>query len=205
MTGRRSDATRAAILDAARDRFAADGYERATIRAIAAEAGIDPAMVMRYFGSKEKLFATAATFDLRLPDLSTVPTEEVGTRVVAHFLERWEDDEALTALLRAGATNAPAAERMQAIFAAQVAPAVARLSPDPAQTPVRAGLVASQILGLALCRYVLALPPVVAMSREEIVAWLAPVVQRYLTGASPEIAASRSGGKGSATGLRAQD
>jgi len=65
---RRSDATRAAILAAARERFAADGYERATIRAIAETAGIDPAMVMRYYGSKEKLFATAADFDLRLPD-----------------------------------------------------------------------------------------------------------------------------------------
>ena len=68
--GRRSDRTRAAILAAARERFAADGYERATIRAIAADAAIDPAMVMRYFGNKEKLFAAAAEFDLRLPDLS---------------------------------------------------------------------------------------------------------------------------------------
>src|SRR5262245_18351681 len=65
---RRSDATRAAILAAARERFAADGYERATIRAIAADANIDPAMVMRYYGSKERLFAAAAELELHLPD-----------------------------------------------------------------------------------------------------------------------------------------
>jgi len=177
---RRSDATRAAILSAARERFAADGYERATIRAIAADAGIDPAMVMRYFGSKEKLFATAAEFDLRLPDLAAVPAGEAGRRMVEHFLERWEGDETLTALLRAAVTNPPAAERMQAIFAGQVAPAVAALCPDPAQAPARAGLIASQILGAALCRYVLRLPPMTAMPAAEVVAWLGPTVQRYL-------------------------
>jgi AcrR family transcriptional regulator len=65
MAERKSDRTRAAILTAARERFGADGYERATIRAIAADAAIDPAMVMRYYGNKEKLFAAAAEFDLR--------------------------------------------------------------------------------------------------------------------------------------------
>ena len=70
---RRSDATRAAILEAARERFAADGYERATIRAIARDAGIDPSMVMRYYGNKEGLFAAASEFDLRLPALGAVP------------------------------------------------------------------------------------------------------------------------------------
>src|SRR5213592_3788115 len=98
---RRSDATRAAILDAARERFAKDGYERATIRAIAADAGIDPAMVMRYYGSKEKLFAAAAEFDLRLPDLAAVPRGTVGSVLVGHFLDRWESDDSLQALLRA--------------------------------------------------------------------------------------------------------
>src|SRR6266581_4742344 len=78
-TGRRSDTTKAAILAAARQHFAASGYERATIRAIAADAGIDPAMVMRYFGNKEKLFAAAAEFDLRLPDLAAVPRGTLGS------------------------------------------------------------------------------------------------------------------------------
>ncbi|PRY02262.1 TetR family transcriptional regulator [Allonocardiopsis opalescens] len=179
---RRSDATRAAILAAARERFAAEGYERATIRAIAADASIDPSMVMRYFGSKEKLFALAAEFDLRLPDLTAVPREELGRALVTAFVRRWEDDESLMALLRAGATNPAAAERMRGIFAGQVAPVAVRVCPDPAEAPLRAGLCATQILGLALCRYVLRMPPVVAMSSAEIIDWVGPTLQRYITG-----------------------
>jgi AcrR family transcriptional regulator len=181
---RRSDATRAAILSAARERFAADGYERATIRAIAAEAGIDPAMVMRYYGSKERLFAAAAEFDLRMPDLTAAPAGTAGATLVRHFLDRWESDETLTALLRAGMTNEAAADRMRAIFAAQLPSAFAPLCPDPAQLPVRAGLVSTQVLGLALARYVLRLPPVVHMSHDEVVGWLAPTIERYLTGSA---------------------
>ncbi|WP_328331571.1 TetR family transcriptional regulator [Kribbella sp. NBC_00382] len=203
--GKRSaDRTRAVILAAARERFAADGYERATIRAIAADAAIDPAMVMRYFGNKEKLFAAAAEFDLRLPDLSKLPREEVGAALTNHFLDRWEDDESLKALLRASVTNEAAADRMRQLFADQLGPAIMSLStpsgrsrtgpPSPgsehgshavssatANAATRAGLVATQALGFALCRYVLALPPVAALTREEAVAWLGPTITRYLT------------------------
>src|SRR5215213_6594323 len=98
---RRSDATRAAILAAAREQFAASGYQAATIRSIAAAAAIDPAMVMRYYGNKEGLFAAAAEFDLELPDLGAVARSAVGHALVAHFLDRWEGDETLMALLRA--------------------------------------------------------------------------------------------------------
>jgi AcrR family transcriptional regulator len=192
---RRSDATRGAILRAARERFAADGYDRATIRAIAADAGIDPSMVMRYYGSKERLFATAAEFDLRLPDLHDVPPERLGVTVVAHFLDRWEGDETMVALLRAGTTNPAAAERMRNIFAEQLGPAVltvvthhagANQAPraDGPALPAeqRAGLVASQVLGLALARYVLCFPPVIALDREALINWIGPTVQRYLIG-----------------------
>jgi AcrR family transcriptional regulator len=178
---RRSDATRAAILAAARERFATDGYERATIRAIAADAGIDPSMVMRYYGSKDKLFAAAAAFDLRLPRLDPPPAGQLGAMLVAHFLDRWESDDTLMALLRAAVTNEAAAERMREVFATQVAPMVRTVAPDPAEAAVRSGLVASQILGAALIRYVLRLPPVAGMDRAELVAWLGPTVQRYLT------------------------
>jgi AcrR family transcriptional regulator len=183
---RRSDATRAAILTAARERFAADGYERATIRAIAADANIDPAMVMRYYGNKEKLFAAAAEFDLRLPDLADIPRGEVGMRLIRHFVDRWEGDETLVALLRAAVTNPVAAERVHAIFAGQVGPAIATLYPEPAEAAVRGGLLATQALGLALCRYVLKLPPVAAMPPADIVAWLGPTIQRYLTADGPD-------------------
>jgi AcrR family transcriptional regulator len=186
--GRRSDRTRAAILAAARERFAADGYERATIRAIAADAAIDPAMVMRYFGNKEKLFAAAAEFDLRLPDLSALPPDEVGAALTNHFLDRWEDDESLKALLRASITNEIAADRMRQLFADQLGPMIARLvGPAAADTiATRAGLVATQALGFALCRYILELQPVAALTRAESVAWLGPTITRYLTATTPQ-------------------
>lgn len=180
-TRRRSDVTKEAILAAARERFAVDGYERATIRAIAADAAIDPSMVMRYFGSKDRLFAAAADFDLRLPDATRIPAAELGGRLVAHVLDRWDGDETLMALLRAAVTQPAAADRMREIFAAQLLPAVTAVAPGDA--PARAGLVATQVLGLALTRYVLRLPPVAALDRDAVVAWLGPTLQRYLTGA----------------------
>ncbi|CAL9570511.1 hypothetical protein SUDANB105_04814 [Streptomyces sp. enrichment culture] len=182
---RRSDATRVAILDAARERFAADGYDRATIRAIARDAGIDPSMVMRYYGNKEGLFAAAVAVDLQLPDLSALPRPTVGRALVTHFLGVWEENEVMTALLRVGVTGQAGAERMQGILRDQVLPVTRQVCPDPEQVPARAVLVASQLLGLALTRYVLRVPPAVALPREEIVAWLAPTLQRYLTAPSP--------------------
>jgi AcrR family transcriptional regulator len=183
--GRRSDRTRSAILAAARERFAADGYERATIRAIAADANIDPSMVMRYYGTKERLFAAAAEFDLRLPDLAAVPRRRIGRVLTTHFLDRWEQDETLQLLLRTAATNQAAVDRMRAIFAGQLLPVVTALHPTPGEAAERAGLAAAQILGLALCRYVLRFPPVVAMDRDTLLDWVAPTIQRYLVGARP--------------------
>jgi AcrR family transcriptional regulator len=176
---RRSSAeTKAVILAAARERFAQSGFERATIRAIAADANIDPSMVMRYFGNKNQLFAAAADFDLALPDLSDVDSGQVGARMVSHFVNRWERDEALIVLLRSSTTNAEAAQRMREIFTTQLLPVIAKINPNAPER--RAALVATQVLGLALCRYVLRLPPVVAMSRDEVVGWLGPTIQRYL-------------------------
>ncbi|MFF3158270.1 TetR family transcriptional regulator [Streptomyces sp. NPDC057910] len=182
---RTSGATKAAILDAARERFAADGYERATIRAIARDAGIDPSMVMRYYGNKEGLFAAASEIDLRIPRPETLPAVGMGAALVEHFLDRWENDDVLTALLRVGVTNAAGAERVRAVFTGQMVPVVAGICPDPEDAPRRAALVSSQILGMAIARYVLCFPPAVTMSREDIVDWLGPTVQRYLTAERP--------------------
>lgn len=179
---RRSDRTRAAILDAARERFAADGYARATIRAIAGQAGIDPSMVIRYYGTKEGLFAAAADFTLDLPDVSATPVTEWGPILAHHVVRRWESNDTLVALLRVSATHEAAAARMRAIFAGQVAPVVAAAEPDPATAARRAGMLSTQMLGLALTRYVLRLPPVVAMTADEVATWIAPVIQHYLTG-----------------------
>ncbi|MEV0809704.1 TetR family transcriptional regulator [Micromonospora sp. NPDC050200] len=183
---RSAEVTKAAILAAARERFATDGYEKATIRAIATDANIDPSMVMRYFGNKDRLFAAAAEFDLDLPDLNAIPRDQVGTALVRHFLTRWQADDALQILLRTGVTNEAAAERTRVVFAAQLAPLIIHLVGDPGQAPTRAALVASQMLGMALCRYILRFPPAVAMSDDEVIAWMSPTIQNYLTGERPD-------------------
>jgi AcrR family transcriptional regulator len=179
----KSERTRAAILKAAQELFAAHGYERTTIRDIAARASIDAAMVVRYFGSKDALFARAAQFDLRLPSLDGVEPDGIGAALVRHAIALWEGDGGggLVILLRAAASNAEAAAKVRDVFAAQVLPAVARAG-GKAEARTRAGLVASQILGLALCRHILKLPPVAEMSPDDIVRYVGPTIQRYAVG-----------------------
>jgi hypothetical protein len=134
-------------------------------------------MVMRYFGSKDQLFAAAAEVDLRFPDLSAVNRTRVGEALVAHFLDRWEDDEAIKILLRCSTANEDALARMHQIFVTQLQPVVATLVTDA--VAVRSGLIATQVLGLALCRYILRLPPVATMSPEATITLIGPTIQRY--------------------------
>jgi len=179
---RRSDRTRAAILTAARERFAVDGYAKATIRAIAAQARIHPSMVMRYYGSKEKLLAAVADFGLDLPDVSHIPPAGWSEGLIRHLLDMCERNDTMIALLRLAATQETAAERARWIIAHQIEPLIATTEPEPALAARRAALLATQMMGLALTRYVLKLPPIVAMTHDELVAWLSPTVQHYLTG-----------------------
>ncbi|OLE26549.1 MAG: TetR family transcriptional regulator [Catenulispora sp. 13_1_20CM_3_70_7] len=173
------------MLAAARKRFAADGYEKATIRAIARDANIDPSMVMRYYGNKAALFAVAVAIDPDLPGLPLEPPGEIGRTLVRHFLTLWEENGELTALMRVGATDPAAAERMQSVLREQLIPLARRVGPDPEQAQMRAALCASTVLGLALTRYVLRFPASMALSHEEIVDWLGATVQRYLTAPAP--------------------
>jgi AcrR family transcriptional regulator len=178
---RKSDRTRAAILDAAQKLFAQHGHDRTTVRDIAATASIDPALVIRYFGSKDELFVRAAAFDLRMPDLSKVKRSQIGDTLIRRFLELGEGFTGMTVLLRSAASNDYAASRVRELFAAQVLPAFARVG-SRADAAERAGLVASQLLGLALCRYILKIPPVAEMSAQEIVKHIGPTIQRYASG-----------------------
>jgi AcrR family transcriptional regulator len=180
----KSERTRAAILRAARELFAAHGYERTTVRDIAARAAIDAAMVMRYFGSKDALFARTAQFDLKLASLGKVEPSEFGATLIRHAVELWEGDSGrsgLVILLRAAASSDEAGAKVRDVFASQVAPAIARVS-GKSEARRRAGLVASQILGLALCRYILRIPPVAEMLPDEIVRYVGPTIQRYAAG-----------------------
>ena len=176
--------TREAIEAAARELFAINGFERTTVREIGARAGIDPAMVIRYFGSKDALFARVARPELHLPDLAAVESDRIGETLVRHFLAQWEGEAGgggMPILLRSAASNEEAAARLRETFAAQVFPAVARAG--PAETAaMRAGLVASQLLGLALTRYVLRLPPVVALPADVIIRAVGKTIQRYASG-----------------------
>jgi AcrR family transcriptional regulator len=185
--------TREAITNAARELFSINGFERTTVRDIGARAGIDPSMIIRYFGSKDALFTQVAEPDLHLSDLGEVDSDKVGEAMVRHFLKQWDGDKAgrgMQVLLRSAASNEDAAERLRTIFREQVFPQIARAG--PAETAVvRAGLVASQLLGLAMARYVLRLPPVVAMSDDEIISHIGETIQRYATGGPPGAPRSR--------------
>jgi AcrR family transcriptional regulator len=176
----KSERTRAAIEAAARRLFAQQGYERTTVREIAAAAEIDPALVIRYFGSKDQLFSLVAEPDLRLPDLLQVPVNSIGETLVGHFLDLWEGGSGMTVLLRSAASNESAAERLKQIFASQVFPVIAAVGRRET-TPQRAGLVATQLLGLAMTRYILKLSPVVAMERKFVIREIGKTVQRYIT------------------------
>src|SRR3712207_2622894 len=138
---RRSADTRAAILAAARTRFAAEGYRSASIRAVARDVGVDAALVVRYFGSKPGLFAAATDIDLRLPDLTDVPAGEHGERLVEHFLSRWDpgtlQGQVLLSLLRSAAADAVAAAGMRELFAHQLVPALRGVITDESEAPQR--------------------------------------------------------------------
>ena len=109
---RNASQTRADILSAARRRFGAEGYERTTLRAVAADVGVDAALVIRYFGSKQNLFAAAADFSIDLPDLSDVDPDEVAGILLPRFFAVWEEDETFLALLRAAMTSPVAADAL---------------------------------------------------------------------------------------------
>jgi AcrR family transcriptional regulator len=180
--GPRSEGTRRAILGAARATFAARGYEQTTIRAVAARAGVDASMVMRYFRSKAGLFTAAVTLDLQVPDLHSVPASRRGERLVRHFISRWEDplhQDEMIALLRTGVTSETVAERLQAVLGQLITEPIAALAYE--QAAERSTLIAAQLLGLALCRYILRFEPLASLPADDVVAAVAPSVQRYLT------------------------
>jgi AcrR family transcriptional regulator len=179
----RGEATRERILDAARALFGEQGFERTTVRQIAGAAAINPSMVIRYFGSKEGLFAAATEIDLRVADLASVPDEMRGETIVARFLDRWEGPDAgeeMPIMLRAAASHEGAREKYLDAMDRQVRPMVATICP-PDRVETCMALCATQLGGLALTRYVLRVPGVVALKREEIVRRVGAVIQGYLS------------------------
>ena len=184
--------TRAAILDAARRQFGEHGYDAATIRAIAAVAEVNPALVHHFYGTKEQLFAAA----MRIPvvpsevinALAPESPEHIGEALVRTLLAAWEAAdirEAFLGLVRSAATSEQGAAMLREFVTGTILAAVAQMAgggPDEAGRRYRASLAASQVVGLAFTRYLLRLEPIASASADDLVAAIGPVIQRYLTG-----------------------
>jgi AcrR family transcriptional regulator len=181
--------TRQSILDAARTMFAERGFDKASIRAIATAAKVDPALVHHYFGTKDKLFLAAmnSPFDPAevVPKALSGPREEAGERLVRMVLSVWDSPagSAAVALLRSAMSNEWTARLMREFVITQVLRrAISEMGLADEDAGLRTSLVATQIAGLAVVRYVIKVEPVASSDPETLVRAIGPTVQRYLTG-----------------------
>lgn len=188
-TGRRpgQTETREAIADAARRLFAEKGYDGTTIRAVAYDAGVNPALVHHFFGSKEQVFVAALNIPVNPEQLVAVmvdgPREHAGERIVRFMLELWREPaskEAFLALIRSVTANEQVAAMMRQFLGAAV---LAKVADGLGVSPLRMTAVAGQMMGLAMLRYVVAVEPVASADEEQIVELIAPVIQQYVDGA----------------------
>jgi AcrR family transcriptional regulator len=189
-TGRRSgdSGTREAILEAASKRFADHGFDGATIRGIAADAGVDPALVHHFYGSKEKLFVVAMRFPVVpsevLARVLASDRELIGETLVRTVLEIWENDDTRAqslALLRSAVTNERAADMLRGFVSGTVLATLAG-GVGGKDAERRAALAGTQILGLGIARYVVRIGPIASASVDDLVVAIGPTIQRYLTG-----------------------
>lgn len=191
--GRRPGApdTRAAILDAARTLFAASGHAGTSVRAVAASAAVDPALVHHYFGTKDDLFLAALEFPVDprelLAPVIAAGVEGAGERFLRVFLSVWDDPELqvrLVATVRA--MLEPSGQRLLAegFLPVVIVPVGRALGID--RPELRMPLLASQVVGLILLRYVVGIEPLASMPPEQVVRIYGPVVQRYLDGPLPD-------------------
>lgn len=176
------------IVAAAADEFAAHGYDGTTMRGIAARAGVDPALLHHYFGTKSDLFVETVGVplrpDLALPTILSGPREQIGEEIVRYLLTTLEDASVrkrAVMLLRAGIGNKLTTPLFAGFLQREVVGKVAAALEVP-DADLRASLVASQVAGLIVARYVLQLPGIATAELEELVARMGPNVQRYLTG-----------------------
>ncbi|KKX99364.1 TetR/AcrR family transcriptional regulator [Microbacterium sp. Ag1] len=178
--------SRARIIASAVDDFGEKGYDGATIRSIAARAGVDSALVHHYFGTKADLFAEAVGIPLRpdidVPGILTGPRDEVGERLIRYVLEAFEQPEVRrrgVMLLRTAIGSRVTTPLLAGFLSRELLSRISR-SLDVDDADLRASLVASQIAGMLIVRYVLKLPALAAAPVEDLVARLGPTVQRYL-------------------------
>jgi len=180
--------TRAAILEAAQSEFAERGFDAASMRAVARRAGVDPALVRHYFGTKSELFSVLNELPGRpgelLGRLFDAGTDGLGRRMVGLFFGLWDQPEGrqrMRALIAAASSREPAGAGLAEFIAADVTGAIApRLT--GVQRHLRAELIASHVVGLAMARFVLQLEPLASASEDDVARWLAPNLQRLIDG-----------------------
>jgi AcrR family transcriptional regulator len=192
--------TRSSILDAARAAFAEKGYDQASIRMIAAGAGVDPALVHHYFGTKEKLFLAAMNAPINpgelIPQALAGPREQAGERLVRTALGVWDSTAGAAAvgMFRSALSNEWTARLLREFVVTQILRrAVSELVVDPDEAPLRSSLVATQIAGMMVARYVLKIEPLASADPETLVAAIGPNVQRFLADPMPEVFSPRTG------------
>jgi AcrR family transcriptional regulator len=187
-TGRRPGTpdTRDAILAVARRQFATRGYDATSLRGIANEAKVDPALLIHYFGTKDGLFAAAAGLPAGLSQLfagaqtgSLRDFSESLVRVYLQFVDSDQSRNAILALVRSAVSNEKAAAMLREFLAAELLPVVESHT-EHDDAPLRASLVAAQLIGTAVLRHVLRVDHVAKASPDEIVALVAPVIEQYL-------------------------
>lgn len=190
-TGRRRGNvdTRADILAAARAQFAEQGYDGASLRGIARAAGVDPALVHHYFAGKSGLFAEVMQLPADpaavLPAVLEVDAAELGATVLRFFLGLWEEPHSgpqMLTWIRSSLASEEGTARLREFVVGEVLRRIAGRLPDTRHAEQRAALAASQLIGLAIGRYLIRVPPLAAASVDELVAQVGPTLQRYLTG-----------------------
>ncbi|WP_207568528.1 TetR family transcriptional regulator [Mycolicibacterium tusciae] len=188
--------SREAVLAAAKARFAAEGYEKTTLRSIADDAKVDPSMVLYLFGSKADLFREALRLlldpDLLVAALRGTADDEpdIGTRMVRTYLRIWEAPESgptMVVMLQSATSNPDAHEAFRSFMQNYVLTAVSGVLGGDEQARLRATLAASQLVGAAVLRYVMKVAPLATLSGDELVGLLAPTVTRYLTADAREL------------------
>jgi AcrR family transcriptional regulator len=184
--GRRpgSSGTREAILAAARERFAASGYDRTRIRDVAADAGVDAALVHYFFKSKDGLFVAAMELPFRpaevIAPILAEGVDGLGERLVRRMLTVWDENRpALLALVSSASSHPGAALALREFVLSEI---VGRIAATLDGDKLRATLVGSQVVGLIAVRYVARVEPLASLDREEVVSLVAPTLQRYLDG-----------------------
>ncbi|MGW6746117.1 TetR/AcrR family transcriptional regulator [Streptomyces sp. NPDC055025] len=176
------------ILESARAEFAERGYDKTSIRGIAKAAGVDPALVHHYFGTKDEVFAAAieVSFEpaLMVPVLLADGLDGIGERLARYFIAVWENPVTrapMLAIMRSALTHEAAAKVLRTFVLRRLLERIA-VELDVPDPTFRAELAASHMIGIAFLRYVIKADPLASADSEEIVKMVAPTLQRYLTG-----------------------